>query len=179
MDNVLGVLYVKDLLPYLDRKTFNWITLIREPFFVPENKKLDDLLLEFQNKKNHLAVVVDEFGGTSGIVTLEDVIEEIVGDISDEFDDEDLIYSKLDDKNIVFEGKTNLKDFYRVARIPDTEPFEQRKGESETIAGFVLEISGNFPKRGETVLFNEYRFLVESVDKKRLKQIKITLPDDA
>jgi len=112
-------------------------------------------------------------------VTLEDVIEEIVGDISDEFDDEDLIYSKLDDKNIVFEGKTNLKDFYRVARIPDTEPFEQRKGESETIAGFVLEISGNFPKRGETVLFNEYRFLVESVDKKRLKQIKITLPDDA
>ena len=179
MDNVLGVLYVKDLLPYLDRKTFNWITLIREPFFVPENKKLDDLLLEFQNKKNHLAVVVDEFGGTSWIVTLEDVIEEIVGDISDEFDDEDLIYSKLDDKNIVFEGKTNLKDFYRVARIPDTEPFEQRKGESETIAGFVLEISGNFPKRGETVLFNEYRFLVESVDKKRLKQIKITLPDDA
>lgn len=179
MDNVLGVLYVKDLLPYLDRKTFNWITLIREPFFVPENKKLDDLLLEFQNKKNHLAVVVDEFGGTSGIVTLEDVIEEIVGDISDEFDDEDLIYSKLDEKNIVFEGKTNLKDFYRVARIPDTEPFEQRKGESETIAGFVLEISGNFPKRGETVLFNEYRFLVESVDKKRLKQIKITLPDDA
>ncbi len=179
MDNVLGVLYVKDLLPYLDRKSFNWITLIREPFFVPENKKLDDLLLEFQNKKNHLAVVVDEFGGTSGIVTLEDVIEEIVGDISDEFDDEDLIYSKLDDKNIVFEGKTNLKDFYRVARIPDSEPFEQRKGESETIAGFVLEISGNFPKRGETVLFNEYRFLVESVDKKRLKQIKITLPDDA
>ena len=179
MDNVLGVLYVKDLLPYLDRKSFNWITLIREPFFVPENKKLDDLLLEFQNKKNHLAVVVDEFGGTSGIVTLEDVIEEIVGDISDEFDDEDLIYSKLDDKNIVFEGKTNLKDFYRVARIPDTEPFEQQKGESETIAGFVLEISGNFPKRGETVLFNEYRFLVESVDKKRLKQIKITLPDDA
>ncbi|MBC2837961.1 gliding motility-associated protein GldE [Robiginitalea sp. SC105] len=179
LDNVLGVLYVKDLLPYLDRKTFNWITLIREPFFVPENKKLDDLLLEFQSKKNHLAVVVDEFGGTSGIVTLEDVIEEIVGDISDEFDDEDLVYSKLDELNYVFEGKTNLKDFYRVARIKDPEPFEQQKGESETIAGFVLEIAGNFPKRGESVVFNNYRFLVESVDKKRLKQIKITLPDEA
>ena len=111
MDNVLGVLYVKDLLPYIDRKTFNWLSLIREPYFVPENKKLDDLLLEFQEKKNHLAVVVDEYGGTSGIVTLEDIIEEIVGDISDEFDDEDLVYSKLDDFNYVCEGKTALKDF--------------------------------------------------------------------
>jgi len=114
MDNVLGVLYVKDLLPYIERKTLNWMDLIREPYFVPENKKLDDLLLEFQEKKNHLAIVVDEYGGTSGIVTLEDIIEEIVGDISDEFDDEDLIFSKLDDFNFVFEGKTTLKDFYRV-----------------------------------------------------------------
>jgi CBS domain containing-hemolysin-like protein len=144
---------------------------------VPENKKLDDLLLEFQSKKNHLAVVVDEFGGTSGIVTLEDIIEEIVGDISDEFDDEDLIFSKLDENNYVFEGKTTLKDFYKVARIPDEEKFEARKGESETIAGFVLEIAGSFPKRGEKVLFEDYVFLVESMDKKRLKQIKVTLPD--
>ena len=176
-DNVLGVLYVKDLLPYIERKSFSWISLIREPYFVPENKKLDDLLLEFQSKKNHLAVVVDEFGGTSGIVTLEDIIEEIVGDISDEFDDEDLIFSKLDENNYVFEGKTTLKDFYKVARIPDEEKFEARKGESETIAGFVLEIAGSFPKRGEKVLFEDYVFLVESMDKKRLKQITVTLPD--
>lgn len=178
MDNVLGVLYVKDLLPYLDRKSFNWISLIREPFFVPENKKLDDLLLEFQNKKNHLAIVVDEFGGTSGIVTLEDVIEEIVGDISDEFDDEDLVYSKLDDYTFVFEGKTTLKDFYRVARIQDEQLFETNKGESETIAGFVLEIAGGFPKRGEALTFENFRFTVESLDNKRLKQIKVTLPHD-
>ena len=153
MDNVLGVLYVKDLLPYIDRKTFNWLSLIREPYFVPENKKLDNLLLDFQTKKNHLAIVVDEYGGTSGIVTLEDIIEEIVGDISDEFDDEDLIFSKLDDFNFVFDGKTALKDFYRVAKIEDEDDFEEKKGESETVAGFVLEIAGSFPKRGEVVMF--------------------------
>ena len=179
MDNVLGVLYVKDLLPYIDRKNFNWLTLVREPYFVPENKKLDDLLLEFQDKKNHLAVVVDEYGGTSGIVTLEDVIEEIVGDISDEFDDEDLIFSKLDDFTYIFEGKTALKDFYRVAKIENEEVFEAQKGESETIAGFVLEIAGSFPKRGEIVTFKDYQFLVESLDKKRLKQIKVTLPNES
>lgn len=176
LDNVLGVLYVKDLLPYLERKSLNWVSLIREPFFVPENKKLDDLLLEFQNKKNHLAVVVDEFGGTSGIVTLEDVIEEIVGDISDEFDDEDLVYSKIDDHNYVFEGKTNLKDFYRAIHLGDETAFEERKGESETIAGFVLEIAGRFPRRGERIPFDGFEFMVESIDKKRLKQIKVTLP---
>ena len=178
MDNVLGVLYVKDLLPYLERKSFNWMSLIRKPYFVPENKKLDDLLLEFQEKKNHLAVVVDEYGGTSGIVTLEDIIEEIVGDISDEFDDEDLIFSKLDDYNYVFDGKTTLKDFYRVVKIENEEEFEEKKGESETIAGFVLEISGSFPKRGEKVLFKDYQFIVESLDKKRLKRIKVTLPNE-
>jgi len=179
MDNVLGVLYVKDLLPYIDRKTLNWMSLIREPYFVPENKKLDNLLLDFQTKKNHLAIVVDEYGGTSGIVTLEDIIEEIVGDISDEFDDEDLIFSKLDDFNFVFDGKTALKDFYRVAKIEDEDDFEEKKGESETVAGFVLEIAGSFPKRGEVVMFKEYQFIVESLDKKRLKQIKITLPHEA
>jgi gliding motility-associated protein GldE len=178
MDNVLGVLYVKDLLPYVDRKTLNWMDLIREPYFVPENKKLDDLLLEFQEKKNHLAIVVDEYGGTSGVVTLEDIIEEIVGDISDEFDDEDLIFSKLDDFNFVFDGKTTLRDFYKVTKIGDEEEFEQQKGESETIAGFVLEIAGSFPKKGERVAFNDYRFVVESLDKKRLKQIKVTLPHE-
>lgn len=178
IDNVEGVLYVKDVLPYIERKTFNWIDLIREPYFVPENKKLDDLLSEFQEKKNHLAVVVDEYGGTSGIVTLEDIIEEIVGDISDEFDDEDLVFSKLDDFNYVFDGKTALKDFYRVVKIEEQEEFEAQKGESETIAGFVLEIAGSFPKKGEKVQFKEYQFLVESLDKKRLKQIKVTLPNE-
>ena len=178
MDNVLGVLYVKDLLPYIDRKTFNWISLIREPYFVPENKKLDDLLLEFQDKKNHLAVVVDEYGGTSGIVTLEDIIEEIVGDISDEFDDEDLVYSKLDDFKYVFEGKTTLKDFYRVVKLEDEQVFEEQKGESETIAGFVLEIAGSFPRKGEKIVFKNYEFIVESLDKKRLKQIKVILPHE-
>lgn len=178
LDKVLGVLYVKDLLPYLDRKSFNWTTLMREPYFVPENKKLDDLLAEFQDKKNHLAIVVDEYGGTSGIVTLEDIIEEIVGDISDEFDDEDLVFSKLDDHNYVFDGKTNLKDFYRVIKLDDETWFEDNKGESETIAGFVLEIAGSFPKRGEKVTFGDYTFVVESLDKKRLKQIKITLPNE-
>ncbi|WP_297762524.1 gliding motility-associated protein GldE [uncultured Muriicola sp.] len=178
IDKVVGVLYVKDLLPYIDRKNFNWITLIREPYFVPENKKLDDLLLEFQEKKNHLAVVVDEYGGTSGIVTLEDIIEEIVGDISDEFDDEGLIYSKLDDHNFVFDGKTTLKDFYKVAKIENESAFEAQKGESETIAGFVLEIAGNFPKKGEKIIFENFQFVVESLDRKRLKQIKITLPHE-
>ncbi len=179
IDNVLGVLYVKDLLPYLDRKSFNWLTLIREPYFVPENKKLDDLLADFQAKKNHLAIVVDEYGGTSGIVSLEDIIEEIVGDISDEFDDEDLVFSKLDDYNYVFEGKTTLKDFYRVIKLEDEDIFENNKGESETIAGFVLEMAGSFPKRGEEITFENYRFVVESFDKKRLKQIKVTLPHEA
>lgn len=179
MDNVLGVLYVKDVLPFLERKSFNWMKLIREPYFVPENKKLDDLLLEFQEQKKHLAIVVDEYGGTSGIVTLEDIIEEIVGDISDEFDDEDLIFSKLDDRTYVFEGKTTLKDFYRVTKIEDEDEFEDGKGESETIAGFVLEISGSFPRRGEKVIFNDYQFIVESLDKKRLKQIKVLLPHES
>lgn len=178
MDNVLGVLYVKDILPHLERKSFNWMKLIREPYFVPENKKLDDLLLEFQEQKKHMAIVVDEYGGTSGMVTLEDIIEEIVGDISDEFDDEDLIFSKLDDRTFVFEGKTNLKDFYRVTKIKDEDEFEENKGESETLAGFVLEISGSFPKKGEKVTFKEYQFVIESLDKKRLKQIKVILPNE-
>ena len=175
MDQVTGVLYIKDLLPYLDRKSFDWTSLKREPYFVPENKKLDDLLKEFQDMKNHLAIVVDEYGGTSGLVTLEDIIEEIVGDISDEFDDEDLIYSKLDEKNYVFEGKTSLKDFYRVLRLDDRSEFEKNKGESETVAGFVLEIAGSFPKKGESIRFQNYTFLIEALDNRRIKQIKVML----
>ncbi len=176
VDTIVGVLYVKDLLPHIDKKEFNWTSLLREPFFVPENKKLDDLMGEFQEKKVHLAIVVDEYGGTSGIVSLEDIIEEIVGDISDEFDDDDLVYSKIDDKNYVFEGKTPLKDFYRVIKLEDDAVFEDNKGEAETVAGFVLEISGGFPKKNSKIKFKRFVFTVEALDKKRLKQVKVKLP---
>ncbi len=176
IDTVVGILYVKDLLPYIDNKQFKWTSIMREPFFVPENKKLDDLMNEFQEKKVHLAVVVDEYGGTSGIVSLEDIIEEIVGEISDEFDDEDLVYSKLDSKNYVFEGKTALKDFYRVLKLEDDSVFEEEKGEAETLAGFVLEISRGFPKQDSKIIFEDYVFVIESIDKKRLKRIKVTIP---
>ncbi|MGC6431962.1 MAG: gliding motility-associated protein GldE [Jejuia sp.] len=175
VDQIKGILYVKDLLPYIDRKQFDWTSLLREPFFVPENKKLDDLMAEFQEKKVHLAVVVDEYGGTSGLISLEDIIEEIVGDISDEFDDEDLNYSKLDDKNYVFEGKTALKDFYKVIKLEDDSIFEDEKGEAETIAGFVLEISGSFPKLQSKIFFRDYVFTIEAMDKKRIKRVKITI----
>ncbi|NMH86961.1 gliding motility-associated protein GldE [Flavivirga algicola] len=175
IDTIKGILYVKDLLPYIDRTQFDWASLIREPFFVPENKKLDDLMAEFQEKKVHLAVVVDEYGGTSGLISLEDIIEEIVGDISDEFDDEDLMYSKLDDHNFVFEGKTALKDFYKVVRVEDEAVFEDNKGEAETIAGFVLEISGSFPKLNSKINFENYVFTIEALDKKRIKLVKFTI----
>ena len=174
IDKIEGILYVKDLLPYIDRKQFDWTTLMREPFFVPENKKLDDLMAEFQEKKVHLAVVVDEYGGTSGLISLEDIIEEIVGDISDEFDDEDLKYSKLDDHNFVFEGKTALKDFYKIIKVEDEIAFEENKGEAETVAGFVLEISKNFPKLNSKINFKTYVFTIEALDKKRIKFIKFT-----
>jgi gliding motility-associated protein GldE len=175
IDKIIGVLYAKDLLPYLNKKDFHWQKLIREPYFVPENKKLDDLLKEFQEKKNHLAIVVDEYGGTSGIVTLEDVIEEIVGDISDEFDDNDLTYSKLDANNYLFEGKTNLKDFYKILEVDNAGLFDENKGESETIAGFILEIHGKFPRKNEIIKFHNYSFKIESMDKKRIIQLKVTI----
>jgi len=175
MDTIEGILYVKDLLPYIDRKKFDWTTLLREPFFVPENKKLDDLMAEFQEKKVHLAVVVDEYGGTSGLISLEDIIEEIVGDISDEFDDEDLTYSKLDDNNYVFEGKTALKDFYKIIKLEEDVVFEENKGEAETVAGFVLEISKSFPKLNSKIKFENYVFTIEAMDKKRIKLVKFTI----
>ena len=175
IDSVSGILYAKDLLPHLQKKEFNWNSLLRAPLFVPENKKLDDLMVEFQEKKIHLAIVVDEYGGTSGVVSLEDVIEEIVGDISDEFDDDDLIYSKIDENNYVFDGKTALKDFYRIIKLEDESIFENYKGEAETIAGFVLEISKSFPKIRSKIKFNSYTFVVEGIDNKRIKQLKVTL----
>ena len=174
IDHIEGVLFVKDLIPHIDNKDFDWRTLLRAPFFVPENKKLDDLLKDFQSMKNHLAIVVDEYGGTSGLVSLEDVIEEIVGDISDEFDDDDLSFSQIDAKNYLFEGKINLKDFYRIIDV-DEILFEDKKGEAETLAGFLLEIHGNFPKKGHKLTFGNCNFVIETVDKKRIKQIKVTI----
>ncbi|MEO7976005.1 gliding motility-associated protein GldE [Flavobacterium sp.] len=174
IDQIEGVLFVKDLLPHIDKKEFDWTSLVREAFFVPENKKLDNLLKDFQNLKSHLAIVVDEYGGTSGLVSLEDVIEEIVGDISDEFDDEHLNFSQIDDKNYLFEGKINMKDFYRIVAV-DEDVFDSHKGEAETLAGFILEILGNFPKKDQKITFENCIFTIETVDKKRVKQIKVTI----
>ncbi len=178
IDKITGVLYTKDLIPHINKKVFKWNKLIRDPFFVPENKKLDDLLKEFQEMKNHLAVVVDEYGGTSGIITLEDIIEEIVGDISDEFDDMDLSYTKIDPHNFIFDGKITLKDFFKVLQIDDSE-FEETTTEAETLAGFILELIGRYPKKNEKINFNNYKFVIESIDKKRIKKIKVTLPKKA
>ena len=175
-EKVSGILYIKDLLPHLGDKHFKWQNLLREPYYVPEYKKLDDLLSEFQQRKTHLAVVLDEYGGTQGIITLEDVIEEIVGDISDEFDGDNLFYSKLDSKNYIFDAKTNLKDFLKIVQLSDEEGFEKVKGEAETLAGFLLELSQSLPKIGQKLTFENLVFTVESVDQKRIRQVKVTLP---
>ena len=176
MDQIDGILYVKDLMPNINSPGFKWQELLREPYYVPENKKLDDLLNEFKVKKMHMAVVVDEYGGTSGIVTLEDLIEEIVGDISDEFDEEELEYSKIDEKNFVVDAKVGLKDFYKIIQIEEVEAFEKAKGEAETLAGFILEIAQQLPVFGQKIIFEKIIFTIELVDKKRIKQIKVTLP---
>ncbi len=177
VDDIEGILYIKDLLPYIDKSAYKWQSLLREPYFVPENKKLDDLLNEFKAQKNHLAIVVDEYGGTSGLITLDDIIEEIVGDISDEFDDEDIIYSKIDSKTYVFEGKTSMKDFYQILKIDDKDiqTFEESRGDAETIAGFLLEITKGFPKKNQEIKFDKFRFVAEVIDDKRIKQIKIMI----
>ena len=176
LDKIEGILYSKDLMPNLHLPNFDWTTLLRSAYFVPENKKLDDLLKEFQQKKIHIAVVVDEYGGTSGVVTLEDLIEEIVGDITDEFDDEDIEYSKIDEKNYVFEAKVSLKDFYRITNLPIEEEFEKAKGEAETLGGFIIEVAGQLPRLRQKLNFENISFTIESVDKKRIKRVKVTLP---
>ncbi len=175
LDDIAGILYSKDLMPNLTDKQMDWKTLLRPAYFVPENKKLDDLLKEFQQKKIHIAVVVDEYGGTSGVVTLEDLIEEIVGDISDEFDDEDVEYSKINTTTFVFEAKVSLKDFYRITQIEDTTLFEKVKGEAETLGGFVLEVAKQLPKIQQKIKFDHCEFTVESVDRKRIKRLKVNL----
>ena len=174
LDKIVGIIHIKDLLPHIDEVDgFQWQSLMRPPFFVPESKMIDDLLEEFREKKVHLAIVVDEYGGCEGLVTLEDIIEEIVGDISDEFDDDEVAYSKLDDDNYVVEGKTNLKQFYRVIKI-DGERFEKHKGEADTLAGFILEQSGEMPMKNQKVHFENFEFTIESVDKRRIKRVKVT-----
>lgn len=175
LDQIKGLLYVKDLLPYVDASdNFGWQDLIRTPFFVPESKKIDDLLKEFQQRRIHLAIVVDEFGGTSGVISLEDVIEEIVGEISDEFDDDDLVYSKLDDHNYVFEAQTPLIDFCRVLDLPK-DIFESVDGESDSLAGLVLELAGKFLEKNEEITYEAFTFKVESVDQRKLIRIKVTV----
>jgi len=175
-DNIKGILYTKDLLPHLNKTDYQWQKLLKTPLYVPENKKLDDLLKEFQQKKNHLAIVVDEYGGTSGLITLEDIMEEIIGDISDEFDEIDLNFSKIDESTYVFDAKISLKDFFRVINIEDSGLFDSIKGEAETLAGLVLEMTKKFPRRGQKVSFKGYKFIVEEIDQFRVKQIKVNLP---
>ncbi len=175
LDNIIGILYVKDLLPKIKNKSFNWTSILRPTYFVPENKKLDDLLKEFKSKKIHIAMVVDEYGGTSGLVTLEDLIEEIVGDISDEFDYEDVEYSKIDKNIYLFDAKISLNDFYRISKISSIENFEKRRGEAETLGGFLTEISKRLPRIREKISFDEIQFSIESVDKKRIKRVKVKI----
>ena len=176
LDKITGVLYVKDLLPHLEKENFNWTSLLRKPLYIPENKKLDDLLTEFKTKKIHMAIVVDEYGGTSGIITLEDVIEEIFGEISGEFDDEDNLYSKLDDHTFIFDSKINLQDFYRAINLKDSSTFEEIALEIETLGGFLIEKIKKIPRVGQVITHDSYKFVIEIVDKKRIKQVKLILP---
>ncbi len=174
-DNIKGILYIKDLLPYIDRsEDFKWQDLIRPAKFVPENKKLDDLLKDFQEQKKHIAIVIDEYGGSSGIVTLEDILEEIVGDITDEFDEDDIAYSKIDNNTYLFEGKTSLMDVYRIIEI-DGDDFEEVKGESDTIAGFCIEQAGKILLKNEKITFKNYTFIIEAADKRRIKEVKLII----
>ncbi len=172
LDSVTGVLYAKDLLPHLDKEEFDWEGLQRKPFFVPESKQVDDLLTEFQRDKMHMAIVVDEYGGTSGIVTLQDILQEIVGEVKDEFDDQsEILWSKLDEKNILFVAKIPLIDMYRVYDI-DGDDFEASRGDSTTLGGFIVEQMGRIPKRGETWQFGSFEFTIESADNRKISRVK-------
>ena len=173
IDNVRGILYIKDLLPHLGKpSTFRWQSLIRPPYFVPETKKIDDLLREFQNNKVHIAIVVDEFGGTSGIVTLEDILEEIVGEINDEYDEDEKTFVRLNKNTYIFEGKTLLSDFYKTLNIDDEE-FEDIEGDADTLAGLLLEIKGEFPKINEKIVHDKYTFQVLEMDERRIMKVKV------
>ena len=178
IDKVVGILYIKDLIPHLkEQDNFNWVNLCRAPYFVPETKMINDLLKSFQTKKNHLAIVVDEYGGTSGLVTLEDVLEEIIGEINDEFDVDENVYSRLDEYNYIFDGKTSLHDFLKIVKV-DIDFFDPMKGESDTLAGLVLEIEGNIPKIGTVCKIPPFTIVVESADMRRIKRLKIIIDAD-
>jgi len=174
-DHLKGILYVKDILPHINQKNkFNWQKLIREPFFVPETKKINDLLQEFQEKKIHLAIVVDEYGGTEGIVTMEDILEEVVGEITDESDEEEVFYKRIDARTYAFDGKTLLNDFYKVTELDD-ELFDEVKGDSETVAGLLLELKGGFPRMKDVMLCKGIEFTVLAMDNRRIKEVKVFL----
>ncbi len=177
-DNIKGILFSKDLLPYLDKpESFRWQTLIRQPYYVPETKKIDDLLSEFQENRIHLALVVDEYGGTSGLVTLEDIIEEIVGDISDEYDEEETLYQKIDNHTYIFEAKILLNDFFKATDIESTQ-FDKITEEVETLAGMILEIKGEMPAKNERIGFKHYIFEIMAVDNRRIKKVKLHIKND-
>lgn len=174
-DNIKGILYIKDLLPHAHKgSSFRWQNIIRPPFFVPETKKIDDLLEEFQKNKVHMAIVVDEYGGTSGIVTLEDVLEEIVGEITDEFDDDEKFYTKISENKYLFDGKTLLNDFYKIINLEDNV-FDDIKGEADTLAGLILELRGEIPAKNDTISYRNYVFTIEAADNRRIKQIKVEI----
>ena len=174
-DSVKGILYAKDILPYTNSPdNFKWQSLMRPPHFVPETKKINELLKEFQVRKIHMAVVIDEYGGTSGIITLEDVLEEIVGEITDESDEDETLYRKIDDRTYVFEGKILLNDFFKIFEIED-DPFEDVRGESETLAGLILELTGEIPQKGQVITYRNFTFRIESADKRRIKEIRVEL----
>ena len=176
LDDVVGILYIKDLIPFLDKKNVDWTKFCREAYYVPETKMINDLLKEFQINKNHIAIVVDEYGGTSGMVTLEDILEEIVGEINDEFDAEENIYSKLDNNNFIFEGKLSLIDFLKIVK-GKSDFFDNIKGESDTIAGLIIEKEGKILKIGETSYISPYTFIIESADKKKINRIKVKIDE--
>lgn len=177
LDTIAGMIHTKDFLPHADDDNFDWHTLIRPAYFVHEGKLIEDLLKEFQQKRIHFAIVVDEFGGTSGIVTLEDIMEEIIGDIKDEFDEEDLHFKKIDDNNYIFEGKTLINDVCRLINVP-SDTFEEVRGESDSVAGLILEISGKFPTLNEIISYNQYDFTVLNIDKMRIQRIKLTINEE-
>lgn len=175
VDNIRGILYIKDLLPHLGKpSSFRWQSLIRPPYFVPETKKIDDLLRDFQENKVHIAIVVDEFGGTSGIVTLEDILEEIVGEINDEYDEEERNYVRINANTYVFEGKTLLSDFYRILNVDD-DLFEEVEGDADTLAGLMLELKGDFPNKHEQIEYRNFKFEIVELDGHRISKIKVTV----
>jgi len=177
-DSIKGILYAKDVLPYTNNPdNFKWQSLLRPPYFVPETKKINDLLKEFQIRKIHMAVVIDEYGGTSGIITLEDILEEIVGEITDESDEDEIMYRKIDKKTSLFKGKILLNDFYKIIEA-ENDPFEKVRGESETLAGLILELTGEIPKKGQVIKYSNFTFRIESADKRRIKEIRVEITSE-